>query len=183
MKLLIFSAIFAIASCEIDFKNFDWSTVKPLHEIKVWRDAHPSFVDIGSEHRPRAPRIVNGEIASMTDFPYMAGVMLHFDTVNSWCGGSLISRSFVLTAAHCVHTVPSSSVLLGTADTHNVQQNIRVSTMRAHPGYNPITAANNIATLQLMELAQLGPLVGLVRLPNWRQEPMTFDNQEVIISG
>lgn len=183
MKFLIFTAIFALATCEIDFKTFDWSTVKPLYEIKEWRDAHPSFVDNAPAFKSRSPRIVNGEIAQMTDFPYMAGILLHFDAGNSWCGGSLISRSFVLTAAHCVHVVPSSSVLLGTSDTHNVQQNIRVSTMRVHPGYNPITAINNIATLELLELATLGPLVGLVRLPNWRQETLTFDNQEVIISG
>lgn len=182
MKFLILTALCALVRCEIDLQTFDWSTVRPLYEIKVWRDAHPSFVEADAI-ASRAPRIVNGEIAAMTDFPYMAGILLHFDTVNSWCGGSLISRSFVLTAAHCVHTVPSSSVLLGTSNTHDVQQLIRVTTMRAHPGYNPITAINNIATLQLAELAGLGPEVGLVRLPNWRQEPMTFDNQEVIVSG
>lgn len=183
MKSIIFAfAFFAFASCEIDLKTFDWSTVKPLSEIKEWQDAHPNHANIQSPF-PRAPRIINGDIASPTDFPYMAGVMLHFDTGNSWCGGSLISRLFVLTAANCVHVVPSSSVLLGASDIHNVADNIRVATMRVHPQYDPLEEINDIATLQLAWPAVLSDTITLVRLPNRRQVQSTFENQQAIVAG
>lgn len=183
MKILIIATVIVFVNCEINFETFDWSTVKPLHEIKEWRAAHPDYVPVNDVHTHRAPRIINGDIALITDFPYMAGVLLHFDTGNSWCGGSLISSLFVLTAANCVHIVPSSSVLLGTSNTHNVEQNIRVETMRVHPLYTASSSANDIATLQLMWPAELSLTVGLVRLPNRRQVQATFENQQGTVSG
>lgn len=183
MKFTVFTVLFAFASCEIDLKNFDWSTVKPLTEIEEWREAHPNFEALKSSHPSRSPRILNGEIASATELPYMAGIMLHFDSGNSWCGGSLISRNFVLTAANCVHLVPSSSVLLGASNMNNVGDNIRVTTARIHPQYNFDESINDIATLQLSRAADLSATVGLVRLPNRRQVQTTFDNQQAIVAG
>lgn len=90
MKLIFFVTILAFgANCEID-----WSAVKPLHEIKEWQEAHPNFdLDaIRRMHPSRPSRILNGEIADATSYPYAAGVVLHFDSGNSFCGGSLISR-------------------------------------------------------------------------------------------
>jgi len=45
-----------------------------------------------------APRIVNGYPASRGDFPHQASVTIDG---SSFCGGSLISENYVLTAAHC----------------------------------------------------------------------------------
>lgn len=181
MKFFIFALFFVFVKSEIDFDNFDWSSVKPLHEIQEWRKVHSNAVPMEDVHRP--PRIINGEIASIFDFPYMAGILLHFDTGNSWCGGSLISSLFVLTAANCVHIVPSSSVLLGTSNTHNVEQNIRVAKMMVHPLYTASSSANDIATLQLLWLAELSLTVAPVRLPNRRQVQATFENQQGTVSG
>lgn len=97
MKLIFFVTFLALAlaSCE----EIDWSAVKPLHEIKEWQEAHPNFdIDaIRRMHPSRPSRILNGEIAGATSYPYAAGVMLHFDSANSFCGGSLISRCGVKT--------------------------------------------------------------------------------------
>jgi len=47
----------------------------------------------------RNGRIVNGVEASPGEFPWMVSIKFNG---NHWCGGSLIHRNWVLTAAHCV---------------------------------------------------------------------------------
>lgn len=186
MKLVFLAAFFALATCEIDLKTFDWSSVVPLNEVKEWREAFPEYDSIKLQH-PGTPvpsrRILDGEIADANEYPYMAGVMLHFDTTNSWCGGSLISRNFVLTAAKCVHIVPSASVLLGASNMHNVGENIRVSQIRVHPQFVLDDSINDIATLELSRPADLSSTINLVRLPNRRQVQSTFENQQATILG
>lgn len=187
MKLILFATVLAVASCEIDLKTFDWSTVKPLHEIKEWQEAlqeaNPNYDAIRLAHPSRPNRILNGDIAGPTQYPYIVGVMLHFNTGNSWCGGSLISRNFVLTAANCVHIVPSSSVLLGASNINEVEEVIRVATARIHPQYSNEDALNDIATLELSRPVDLSATIALVRLPNRRQVQTSFQNQQGIVAG
>ena len=48
-------------------------------------------------------RIVGGENATTGSWPWQASV--HYNTVNTsshFCGGSLINKDYVLTAAHCI---------------------------------------------------------------------------------
>lgn len=184
MRFLVFLSFLAVASCEADLKSFDWSSVKPLSEIKEWRDVHLKNNEAQVTNPRLSSRIINGDIAGSTEFPYMAGVLLHFDTGNSFCGGSLISRRFVLTAANCVHIVPSSSVLLGASNMFgNVEENIRVAKARVHPQYSFDDSLNDIATLELSRDATLSSTISLVRLPNRRQTQTTFENQEGLITG
>lgn len=186
MKFVLLAAFFALATCEIDLKTFDWSSVVPLNEVKEWREAFPDYDSIKQQHPstpPRSGRILNGEIPDPSEYPYMAGVILHFDTQNSWCGGSLISRNFVLTAAKCVHIVPSASVLLGASNMQNVGENIRISQIRVHPQFVLSDSINDIATLELIRPVDLSNLINLVRLPNRRQIQSTFENQQATILG
>jgi secreted trypsin-like serine protease len=184
MKLFIFVIFLAVASCEFDLKTFDWSTVKPLPEIKEWCEVHKNHEKVQVTNPRLSSRIINGDIAGSTEFPYMAGVLLHFDTGNSFCGGSLISRRFVLTAANCVHIVPSSSVLLGASNMFgNIEENIRVTKARIHPQYDVDDSLNDIATLELSRDVALSATISLVRLPNRRQVQTTFENQEGLIAG
>jgi secreted trypsin-like serine protease len=45
-------------------------------------------------------RIIKGQSAHRGEFPWQVGIIVNDE---NFCGGSLISRSHVLTAAHCVY--------------------------------------------------------------------------------
>ena len=46
------------------------------------------------------PRVIAGADASLGEWPWQA--WLHIDHVGFTCGGSLVAREWVVTAAHCI---------------------------------------------------------------------------------
>ena len=49
----------------------------------------------------RATRIVGGEETEVSEYPWQAGLVSKGSS-SVWCGGSLVSSKWVLTAAHCM---------------------------------------------------------------------------------
>ncbi|CAM4837998.1 unnamed protein product [Rotaria magnacalcarata] len=96
-------------------------------------------------------RIVGGEPAASHSWTWAVSLRVRSDI--HFCGGSIISPHYVLTAAHCIDD-PYISMLtitaaVGTDNLHdNVGQRITVSTIYKHPRYNKLTHANDIAILR-----------------------------------
>ncbi|RVE70015.1 hypothetical protein OJAV_G00083690 [Oryzias javanicus] len=93
-------------------------------------------------------RIIGGEDAPAGAWPWQASV--HVNT--TLCGGSLISRRWVLTAARCVSSGAEVTVFLGRdaqmgQNPHEVKRS--VSKVIQHPGYDPGTHQNDVALLML----------------------------------
>ncbi|XP_025126798.3 duodenase-1 isoform X5 [Bubalus bubalis] len=94
--------------------------------------------------------------------------LVHFLGEKSWkrCGGVLIQKDFVLTAAHCRGS--SINVTLGA---HNIMERERtqhvIPVRRAipHPRYNDETLANDIMLLQLTRKADITDAVSPINLP------------------
>jgi trypsin len=83
-------------------------------------------------------RIVNGTVAEDGEFPFAVSIRSSSTGQHS-CGGSIISPEYILTAAHCVLSQPSSyNVQYGTNKLSTSGTNI-VSVVRVvpHERFNP----------------------------------------------
>lgn len=92
------------------------------------------------------PRIFYGYVAQARQFPHMCS-LLNRKTTGSYtlCGGSLISEKHILTAAHCVSGVASTTVGCGSIDRNKPYLQVQSSSFVSHPQYNPSTLNNDIA--------------------------------------
>lgn len=102
--------------------------------------------------------IVGGKKADPKEFPHMAAVGYNSgDTVIFNCGGSLISKRFVLTAAHCFYSLdwgPATWVRVGDmnlvrTDDKAKPQNVRVIERIRHPEYQRPSQYHDIGLLKL----------------------------------
>ncbi|XP_074838181.1 cathepsin G-like [Carettochelys insculpta] len=113
--------------------------------------------------------IIGGHEAQPHSRPYMAFLRIQHGDKRSNCGGFLVSKNVVLTAAHCQGQ--NITVYLGA---HNVkqrewsQQRIAVRRQIPHPDYNKKAIKNDIMLLQLSRNASLTGEVGLIRLTSGR---------------
>ncbi|XP_068240757.1 trypsin-1-like isoform X2 [Palaemon carinicauda] len=57
-------------------------------------------------------RIVQGIDAQQNEFPYQVHIFLVLNTSYRWCGGSIISEHWILTAAHCFFVDYGYQILL-----------------------------------------------------------------------
>lgn len=105
---------------------------------------------------PDDPSIVGGQEANPGEWPWQVALVNKGpDLYNGqFCGGSLIHREWVLTAAHCVddRTAAQLDVVAGIHDLDNPDPNFVRSTLTeiiVHPGWNTDTNDNDIALLHL----------------------------------
>jgi len=96
---------------------------------------------------------VNGEVAAAHQFPYQVAILIQRAGGTGLCGGSVISSTSVLTAAHCSDTRTTQFTIIFGAINRTVQepnQQRRVvpsSGWIGHPSYNARTLVNDIAVI------------------------------------
>ncbi|KAM7356938.1 brachyurin-like isoform 2-T2 [Cochliomyia hominivorax] len=116
-------------------------------------------------------RITNGELAKPGQFPYQVGLSLVFGNSGAWCGGTLISNRWILTAAHCTDGADGVTVYFGATDIKNDhekgQQRIYTSNANivVHADWNPNTMANDISLIKLPVVIEFNDLIQPATLP------------------
>jgi secreted trypsin-like serine protease len=124
-----------------------------------------------------APRVLGGSAAAQGEFPSIVAISLVSDsnTGNFSCGGSLIEKRYVLTAAHCVHGDKGMGALIapakfkvrvGSLSWRSGGQDAGVTRVISHADYNKTgRLENDIALLELDQDLNVAPmqLDGLAR--------------------
>ncbi|XP_068280844.1 LOW QUALITY PROTEIN: transmembrane protease serine 9-like [Nyctibius grandis] len=131
-------------------------------------------VAVGEENR-----IVGGQRCQKKRHPYQ--VVLLGPQKNIHCGGVLIGRSWVLTAAHC-DTKSSIPIRMGDHSLktkEGTEQCINSAKAFIHPNYNPTSHDSDIMLLKLQKPARFTDHVHPVDLPKRCPPP----NAECIVSG
>ena len=122
-------------------------------------------------------RIIGGEAANSSTWGWTVSLFINGTNYTKLCGGSIISDSWVITAAHCVSGYISSQViacagstLLWTGTQIRVVRNIIM-----HPNYNSPPFANDIALLQLQFPFNMSdPNLSLVCLPSVNETTLSM---------
>lgn len=104
-----------------------------------------------------APRIIGGTDAQPGAWPWTVALIQSQITNNfqgQFCGGTLISPEWVVTAAHCTDgkTAADIDVLAGVTDLNNdVGERVAVKRIVQNPDFNSRTLINDISLLQLSQ--------------------------------
>ena len=94
--------------------------------------------------------IVGGTTTTTTAYPFM--MQITDASQNQFCGGTLVSATKVVTAAHCMAGETTSSVRVVGGRTYRNGTNgtvSRVSKIWVHPDYTDATKGNDVAVLTL----------------------------------
>ncbi|KAK7882582.1 hypothetical protein WMY93_028756 [Mugilogobius chulae] len=118
-------------------------------------------------------RIIGGKLSKLGDWPWQ--VTLHYQGLHV-CGGVLISRNFVLTAAHCFPENDESSlvtsrwlVYVGVVSLNVLSQPYHVARIILNENYNSLTNDQDVALIKLVTPVDFNDNVYPACLPTYDQ--------------
>lgn len=127
----------------------------------------PNKIDtLSNDHKPLSiEKIVGGHHIKIDKVPYQ--LSLQYREEHN-CGASLITQSFAITAAHCVHRInPTSlSVRAGSSIIEQDGVVVQIKATHPHPKFNPDTYDYDIAVLEFSTNIEFNPKIQPIRLPD-----------------
>ncbi|XP_044732865.1 chymotrypsin BI-like [Chrysoperla carnea] len=176
MKSFLLIVVACVAATQA---AIDWDNLRHMDNYIYPGELKP-IQDLGLEGR-----VVGGHEAKIGQFPHQVGVFLQLSNGQAFCGGSLISKKYVLTAAHCAEGVSNFTLVLGA---HNIRGNdptrveLEAGKALVHPKYDNKNIVNDIAIITLPKEVQLNNNIQLIRLPS-KSDKSSHAEEPSIISG
>ncbi|XP_031218412.1 serine protease 55 isoform X2 [Mastomys coucha] len=104
------------------------------------------------DSRTQYSRIIGGQEAEVGEFPWQVSIQ---ESDHHFCSGSILSKWWILTVAHCFYSQELSpidlKVKVGTNDLTASSMELQVSTIIRHKGFKRFNMDNDIALLLLAE--------------------------------
>jgi len=119
-------------------------------------------------------RIVNGDEAKPGSWPWMVSLKMNG---RHFCGGTIISPKWVMTASHCISSFRSPRGMTITVGAHDIskvessQQTVTVKRMIMHQDYNRKSMEADIALLELSSPVRFNDRVVVPCMPNQYKYP------------
>ncbi|XP_052132884.1 brachyurin-like isoform X2 [Frankliniella occidentalis] len=130
-------------------------------------------------------RIIGGQAAAPGQFPWQAQVRMD----NSYfCGGSILSAQWILSAGHCASGFSTFVVVLGSVYSgNNPDSNKLVISCRkaiVHEGYNSYLISDDISLISLgTPIRGWNSVISPIRLPSLSDATNTFSGWPSTVSG
>lgn len=155
--------------------QIDWNKVIHIQDLPgFWDNRDIKFVPAKSN---KIGRVVGGELASPGQFPWQAALVLDFESDHILCGGSVITDSVILSAAHCLTGAVSAIVILGAYNFTQVEEGqttifVPKQNFIIHRLYNPRLFEQDIATI-ICPRFSFTPLIQPI--------PLTTDRENLMV--
>lgn len=173
MKAIAFVIVAICIACAVAKPKINDFDLIKSNEV----DVESSIVDFDL-----SPRIVGGENAKQGQFPYQVSLRTRFSRQH-YCGGTIISNRFILTAAHCTSGLTGwpffVTAVVGALRRVSDGVGVRIQKITAHEKYNPLRILNDIALIQTKTKIVFTDLIQPIALAG---EDLPGDKR-VILSG
>lgn len=149
---------------------------------------------VGIDQSAVQGRIVGGTVATAHEYPWQVFLLISTSEGTFMCGGSVIMRQYVLTAAHCVtdelgdpYNASQIRVYAGVHD-RRVLGNGRVQSrtglqLYVHSGYDPESYDYDIALIKLNGLLTINTYVKTIQLAKPTETTLFANGLDVTVSG
>ncbi|QEK52743.1 serine protease [Pedobacter aquae] len=128
------------------------------------------LISIKLNSKAQTTNIVGGTIIDISNVPWQVSLKNISAGNQHFCGGSILSNTWILTAAHCVVGINANNLKVhaGSSNQTNLLegQYIQASEIKIHPNYNPLTNDNDIALIRLSSPLSFNENVNLIEYAN-----------------
>lgn len=186
MWFKVLALICLLSITDLSAQNEDVESSITASEIQQILNSNPDLLD--AQNSAQNARIISGQSSELGQFPF--AVFLLFSRPEkkyAACGGSLIKRDWILTAAHCLFDSIIGYYLIG-----SVQQDIKTTTfngkfnqsqMFIHEEYQRLYIINDIGLIKLSKRVPCSDYVGIVDLPCNCENLFDLEGFEGTVSG
>ncbi|XP_011873948.1 PREDICTED: chymotrypsin-1-like [Vollenhovia emeryi] len=144
-----------------------------------------TFLIYHSAHGLPDTQIVGGDDAPDGKYPYQVSLKHTFDGKH-FCGGAIVSKNYILTAAHCLKSVPHPANVLINVGTNLLydESTLRVTyaakNIIKHPDYNDTLRSNDIGLIELTEEMKFNDNIKEINLISSDEK---FEGVDFIVTG